>query len=329
MKWKDLISKLRRRVGAALSRFADRVLPRPRAVSELRSSQIDSIYGALYELANDNDQAAGFAARRTVAAFGLQWAKFPDGKFMLSDPVFKADIERIITEEEILIKRSWFLGKHVLDAGCGGGRWSYGLAKLGAHVMAVDKNLSAIAATRTAVEELGIKAALLQSDLELLHTKLPTESFDLVWSWGVLHHCVSFTGALKSLAMLIKPGGMIYMYLYGRESIDLSNDIQLFKDRLEYNYLPTAEARHAFLLRMAGGDESNIHHIHDIYAPLINRRFDFADVRDILNSIGFTNVERTIDHTELWIRAVKGPDTTVIKQFGLPKKRPPYWFFRH
>ena len=79
---------------------------------------------------------------------------------------------------------------------------------------------------------------------------------------------------------------------------------------------------------MASGDESNIHHVHDVYAPLINRRFQFGEVRDILHSMGSTDIVRTIDYTELWIRAVKGDDNTIVKTCGLPKKLPPYWFQR-
>src|SRR4051812_9619481 len=107
-----------------LHRLADRLLPPapppslpPADNADLARTvgEIEPIYGALYEMANDVDQAAPFAAQRTVAAFGHQWAHIPSGKFMLSDPLFKRDVERIITEEEILINRSWFPGKRVLD----------------------------------------------------------------------------------------------------------------------------------------------------------------------------------------------------------------------
>jgi precorrin-6B methylase 2 len=220
-------SELRKRLSDVIGRFAGRARPddlresHSPEVAEIpdyaglkrMASEIDPLYGALYEMANDNEQAAPFAAKRTVAAFGHQWANIPNGKFMLSDPLFKQDVDRIITEEEILINRAWFPEKRVLDAGCGGGRWSYGLAKLGAHVTAVDTNPSAIRATRMALAELNVKSQLLQSDLESLHSKLPQESFDLVWSWGVLHRCVSFTQALKSIAMLVKQGGLIYIYV--------------------------------------------------------------------------------------------------------------------
>jgi SAM-dependent methyltransferase len=235
-------------------------------------------------------------------------------------------VDRIISEEELQLDRGWFPGKRVLDAGCGGGRWSYGLAKLGAHVTAADTNPSALAATRAALEELGAPAEFIRSDLETIDAKLPHDSFDLVWSWGVLHHCTSFSGALRSISNLLKPGGLIHLYLYGRESISLADDVTLFKERLRYNYLRTDEERLEFLTEKARGIDMDVHHAHDLYAPIINRRFNFEEVRDLLQQFGFTHVERTVEHTELWIRAVKGPKAGAIEQYGLPRRKPPYWF---
>jgi len=290
------------------------------------SREMDLVFTALYEMAHDNDRSAPFASRRTVAAFGHQWAEIPSGKYMLSDPVFKAQVDRIISEEELLMNRTWFGGKRVLDAGCGGGRWSYGLAKLGAQVTAVDTNPSALAATRAALDELGAKAEFVRSDLETVDAKLPPESFDLVWSWGVLHHCTSFSEALRSVSKLLKSGGLIHLYLYGRESIPLSADVALFKERLRYNYMQDERQRQAFLEEKARGIDMDVHHAHDIYAPIINRRFEFEEVRDFLEKLGFTHIERTLKHTELWIRAVKGPNAEAIEKYGLPKRDPPYWF---
>jgi SAM-dependent methyltransferase len=308
-----------RRLPAALGR---RLKPR------VLGQEIDDIYAALYELAHDVDRAAPFAARRTVAAFGHQWASLPSGKFMLSDPVFKREVDQIISTQEILLRADWFKGKRVLDAGCGGGRWSYGLAKLGADVTAVDANASAVAATRQALEEVGGPMRVLQSELESVDQKLPHGSFDLVWSWGVLHHCVSFTGALAALARLLKPGGVLFLYLYGRESLGFADDVLLFKERLHYAYLQSQAERERFLAAKAAAIGVDVHHAHDIFAPLINRRFEFAEIEQLLTGLGFTAIERTIDHTELWVRAVLGPDDAVVRQYGLPKKTPPYWFQR-
>lgn len=312
---RSLAGRFRR---AALRRLKPRVL----------GQEIDDIYAALYELAHDVDQAAAFAAHRTVAAFGHQWAHLPTGKFMLSDPVFKREVDQIISTQEVLIRADWFKGKRVLDAGCGGGRWSYGLAKLGADVTAVDANASAVAATRQALQEAGGPMCLLQSDLESLDQKLPHGSFDLIWSWGVLHHCVSFTGALAALTRLLKPGGVLFLYLYGRESVGFADDVRLFRERLHYAYLESEADRDRFLAAKAAAIGVDIHHAHDIFAPLINRRFEFGEISGILAGLGFMAIERTIDHTELWVRAVLGPDDAVVRQYGLPKKTPPYWFQR-
>ncbi|MBV8773828.1 MAG: class I SAM-dependent methyltransferase [Deltaproteobacteria bacterium] len=290
--------------------------------------ELETVYAALYDMVHDVDHATSFAARKTVAAFGHQWANVPDGRFMLSDRKFKEEVDEIIVHEELLIDRVWFGGKRVLDAGCGGGRWSYGLAKLGAHVTAVDTNPSAIEATRSALLELGAPADFLQCSLEELGTKLPAESFDLVWSWGVLHHCASFMASIRSVSRLLRPGGLLHLYLYGRAGISLSADIKLFKERLRYNYSNSDIERQNFLQEKAAGHGLDIHHVHDIYAPLVNRRFEFEEIKEILQAEGFSHVDRPIDHTEIWLRAVKGKDAAVIHKYGLPKSLPPYWFER-
>lgn len=94
---------MRERIGGALRRLADRVMSgEPVAAKPVTddarldrmAAEIEPLFGALYEMANNVDQAAPFAAQRTVAAFGHQWAHIPSGKFMLSDPVFKRDVEK-------------------------------------------------------------------------------------------------------------------------------------------------------------------------------------------------------------------------------------------
>jgi len=290
--------------------------------------ELSTVYAALYEMAHDNDEAAAFAARKTVAAFGHQWASIPEGKFMLSDPIFKAEVEQIITRQELLIDAAWFPGRNVLDAGCGGGRWSYGLAKLGARVTAVDTNPSALSATRAALAELNAPAEFVRSSLEDVGQKLPPESFDLVWSWGVLHHCTSFTKSLCGLASLLKPGGLLHLYLYGRASIGLADDVTLFKERMRYNFLSTEAERREFLRVKSIGHGLDTHHVHDIYSPLINRRYEFTEIKDMLETLGFTNIERPIEHSEVWVTAVKGEDAEIVRRYGLPKHPAPYWFER-
>jgi SAM-dependent methyltransferase len=162
-----------------------------------------------------------------------------------------------------------------------------------------------------------------------LSALLPPEPFDLVLSWGVLHHCRSFTRALAEVCRFVKPDGLLYVYLYGRESQPYEADLALFKERVRYNTLADERQRYAFLLARACGDPDRVHNAHDIYAPLINRRLEWPAVERLLRGHGFEDVVRTIDHTELLVRAIRGGTRDYYRDWILPRKRPPYWFTHH
>ena len=155
--------------------------------------EIDALYKLLYNQVHDLDQALPLASTQTVGSFGFQWAELKEGEAMLSDKWYKENITNIITEREILISKEWFKGKDVIDCGSGGGRWSYGLAQLGANITAVDINESAINATKEVLRDFSVQKNYILTPLEDLSSHLPDgKIYDLAWSWGVLHHCGSF-----------------------------------------------------------------------------------------------------------------------------------------
>jgi 2-polyprenyl-3-methyl-5-hydroxy-6-metoxy-1,4-benzoquinol methylase len=291
--------------------------------------EMDALYGLLYQIVHDLDASPSLAAVQTRAAFTKQWQHLKDGQYLLSDPWFKNNVARILSEQEIQIQPEWFAGKEVLDAGCGNGRWSYGLAKLGAHVTAVDASPVAIKETRDALAEFTTPRHFAVTPLENVASVVPEgKTFDLVFCWGVAHHCQRFSQVLDELTRLVKDGGLLYLYLYGRESLPFKQDLALFKERVAYNALPTEAEKYGFLLARAGGDHAKVHNLHDIYAPLINRRFTFDQVKDLLHERGLTRIERTIDHSELFIRCLKGSNAG-LEQWLLPKATAPYWFQHH
>jgi 2-polyprenyl-3-methyl-5-hydroxy-6-metoxy-1,4-benzoquinol methylase len=268
--------------------------------------EIDALYKLLYNQVHDLNRAIPLATSQTKDAFGFQWKDLQEGEAMLSDKWFKENLENIITEREIQIDKEWFKGKDVIDCGCGGGRWSYGLARLGANITAVDINDSAINATREVLSDINVQKQFVLSPLEELDKNLPADKkYDLVWSWGVLHHCGSFTRAFQNVMDRVKDGGFIYLYLYGRETLPYEADINLFKNRVAYNTLTTWEEKETFLIEKANGDRSKLHQNHDLFAPLLNRRLEFDYIKKQLEANGFTDVTRTVKTTELNIRAVK------------------------
>jgi 2-polyprenyl-3-methyl-5-hydroxy-6-metoxy-1,4-benzoquinol methylase len=116
----------------------------------------------------------------------------------------------------------WWRGKRVLDAGCGIGTMAISFAQAGAQVVAVDISGKSVEIARKRAAALGIeedKLRFVVSPIEKLSRHLPTaEPFDLVYSFGVIHHTPYPCAALLELRQLIAPGGAMKLMLYNRRS---------------------------------------------------------------------------------------------------------------
>jgi ubiquinone/menaquinone biosynthesis C-methylase UbiE len=108
-------------------------------------------------------------------------------------------------------------GKDVLEVGCGSGIAVQLFAEAGANVTAVDLTPWAVATTRARVEAFGLEATVLEADAERL--PFEDESYDLVFSWGVIHHTTDMEAALSELVRVCRPGGRLVIMLYHRRSI--------------------------------------------------------------------------------------------------------------
>ncbi len=264
---------------------------------------VDVLYSLLHKIVHDLDDAPGWAVKQTETVFNEQWRNHPEGNALLSDSWFRSNVVRILTEEETLLDADWFKGKCVLDVGCGNGRWAYGFAQLGADLVCTDTSPVAVEATRKVLEPF----TAINKEFHVCPVESLTfnRRFDLVWCWGVLHHCRGFNRGLNKLMGLVNDSGVLYLYLYGDGSLSYERDLALFKERLHYYSLRSEKDKYEFLLRKCKGDKGKIHGVHDAHAPLINRRLNYEYVKGFLERGGF-KVTRTIDHTELFIRADKG-----------------------
>jgi 2-polyprenyl-6-hydroxyphenyl methylase/3-demethylubiquinone-9 3-methyltransferase len=107
-------------------------------------------------------------------------------------------------------------GKSFLDIGSGSGLFSVAALRLGAReVLAVDIDPDSVATTRKLLsrEEGDWRAE--QISVFDLPTQVP-ERFDVVYSWGVLHHTGSMWRAIDCAATMVKPGGTFALALYER-----------------------------------------------------------------------------------------------------------------
>ena len=108
-------------------------------------------------------------------------------------------------------------GKDVLEVGCGSGIAVQLFAEAGANVTAVDLTPWAVQTTRARLDAFGLKGEVIEADGESL--PFSDESFDVVFSWGVIHHTTNMERALAELVRVCQPGGTLVLMLYHRRSI--------------------------------------------------------------------------------------------------------------
>ena len=111
-------------------------------------------------------------------------------------------------------------GKRVLEVGCGIGTDSINFARAGAELTAVDLSPESlrVAEKRAAVMEVGDRIRFLQANAEELASALDGETFDLVYSFGVVHHTPRPDRALAEMRKLVAPGGTLELMVYHRRS---------------------------------------------------------------------------------------------------------------
>lgn len=105
-----------------------------------------------------------------------------------------------------------FLGRLVLDAGCGFGRHALHAARYGAEVVAMDSSPDAVESTLRNCGELS-RVHVIQGDI--LHAPLSDGIFDLVYCFGVLHHLEEPRPAFAALGRTLRPGGRLALWVYG------------------------------------------------------------------------------------------------------------------
>jgi ubiquinone/menaquinone biosynthesis C-methylase UbiE len=96
-------------------------------------------------------------------------------------------------------------GLRVLEIGVGLGADHQCFAEAGAELYGIDLTERAVAHTRKRLALLALRSALSTGDAELL--SFPNSSFDLVYSWGVLHHSPDTPRAISEVHRVLKRGG--------------------------------------------------------------------------------------------------------------------------
>jgi ubiquinone/menaquinone biosynthesis C-methylase UbiE len=161
--------------------------------------------------------------KKSVAQF---WNTNPCGVHIASYPKYSKEyfeqIEnyRYSLEPEIFSFAQFtrFYGKEVLEVGVGAGTDFLQWVRAGARVHGIDLTPEGIRHVKMRLDAYGLQATDLRvADAEAL--PYDNDMFDLVYSWGVIHHSPNTTKALDEIIRVTKPGGQCKIMVYNRHSL--------------------------------------------------------------------------------------------------------------
>jgi len=111
-------------------------------------------------------------------------------------------------------------GRKVLEIGCGIGTDTINFARAGAQVTAVDLTEKSLELARQRARIFGVedRVRFIQADAELLSQFVPVERYDLVYSFGVIHHTPHPDRVLEEIRKYAGPDSTLKIMVYHRLS---------------------------------------------------------------------------------------------------------------
>ncbi|MGH8590178.1 MAG: class I SAM-dependent methyltransferase [Gammaproteobacteria bacterium] len=200
---------------SALDRLTGDAVPRVQSAARTKEAQGSSMEGSL----GCGKKVFGRCAVTTHAKrgsrgdrfeFGVNWARF----------LSAINEERIAQAEKSLrdmLGVSDLRGKCFLDIGSGSGLFSLAARRLGAAVHSFDNDPKSVACTQELKRRFlfGDRQWLIEEGSVLDWDYLGRlGQFDVVYSWGVLHHTGAMWLALEHVASLVASGGKLFIAIY-------------------------------------------------------------------------------------------------------------------
>lgn len=104
--------------------------------------------------------------------------------------------------------------KNVLEIGVGSGSHAQLLAAHAKSFVGIDLTEYAVRSTSERMRVFGLSGTIMQMDAEQL--QFPDNSFDLIWTWGVIHHSANTRKVLEEMHRVLRPGGEALVMVYHR-----------------------------------------------------------------------------------------------------------------
>jgi 2-polyprenyl-3-methyl-5-hydroxy-6-metoxy-1,4-benzoquinol methylase len=146
--------------------------------------------------------------------FGENWADF-------AGTLGSAQVDAAVTMLARILPADRLLGRRVLDIGCGSGLSAVAALQLGAaEVTAIDLDPVSVATAKTVLEHFSPNSKWSVETESVFDLSADWPRFEVVHSWGVLHHTGDLLRALCHAAERVAQGGTLAVALYRRTPVD-------------------------------------------------------------------------------------------------------------
>ncbi|GJL54484.1 MAG: SAM-dependent methyltransferase [Nitrospirales bacterium] len=142
--------------------------------------------------------------------FGKNWKRF----------IELLDESRIVEAQKSLhamLEIQDFRGKRFLDIGSGSGLFSLAARMLGASVCSFDFDAEAVACTKSIRDQFfphDSEWKIQQGDVLDQKYLMSLDTYDIIYSWGVLHHTGSMWKALENITTVVGNKGYVFIAIY-------------------------------------------------------------------------------------------------------------------
>ncbi len=142
--------------------------------------------------------------------FGENWSKYIES-------IDEDKINKAIESLKSFIGKESLEGCKFLDIGCGSGIFSFAAIRLGATVVSFDYDAASVYCTKRVRSMYKIadeKWMIFEASVLDSEKIIELGEFDIVYSWGVLHHTGNMDLALRNAAIPVKSNGILYIAIY-------------------------------------------------------------------------------------------------------------------
>jgi len=179
-------------------------------------------------------------------SFGKNWYNYLLSNFS------ESSLSNAIKSIQVFIGKKSLRNKTFLDIGCGSGLFSLAAYRMGAKkIVSFDYDSQSVNCCRLLKNRENMPNNWEISQGSILDKKLIKKlgKFDVVYSWGVLHHTGKMWKAIENASRLVKPKGLMYISIYNERTAQISsrqwlmvkrlysNSPMFFKKILEYIYI--------------------------------------------------------------------------------------------